>query len=122
MECCKDRSIMTGENILKCSVCKRKYHAECLNLTPRQVAALTNKHRASWKCPSCSNVTRRGGSNLNTPVRSCTELPASDHSMDMSCDNLDPMALCLSPNIYIYKNQLLFVSLAKTRDRLDRFG
>ncbi|KAJ8708044.1 hypothetical protein PYW08_010410 [Mythimna loreyi] len=99
MECCNDKSVTTGDNILKCSVCRGKHHTACLNLVPKQVAALGNKYRASWKCPSCCNVTRRGGSNLNTPVRSYTELPACDHSMDMSCDNLDQMAFGSSPSV-----------------------
>lgn len=88
MECCKDNS-GSAINILQCSVCGGKYHHECLNLTLNQYVALKNEYKATWKCPSCSNVTRRARSNVNTPVRSYTELPADDLSMDMSCDNLD---------------------------------
>lgn len=88
MECCND-ALVSATNILQCTVCDGKYHCECLNLTSKQFLALKAEYKAAWKCPSCSNVTRRARSNLNTPVRSYTELPADDRSMDMSCDNLD---------------------------------
>ncbi|KAJ8728441.1 hypothetical protein PYW08_016826 [Mythimna loreyi] len=80
MECCNDSSVSVN-NILQCSVCNGKYHYECLNLTSDQFLSLNAEYKAVWKCPSCSNV--------NTPVRSYTELPPDDHSMDISCDNLD---------------------------------
>lgn len=99
MECCNDASVRTGDNSLKCFVCRGKHHTECLNLTPNQVVALSNEYRASWKCPSCCNVTSRGRTNLNTPVRSYTELPVCDHSMDMSCDILDHVSLSLSAGV-----------------------
>lgn len=88
MECCKNTST-SSTNILQCSVCGGNYHFECLNLTSNQFVALRDEYKATWKCPSCCNVTRRARSNINTPVRSYAEIPADDRSMDMSCDNLD---------------------------------
>lgn len=66
---CNSR-IAAGSALLKCYSCKSKYHCECLNISPNQYSALTKELKASWKCPSCNNVTHRSRSNQNTPVRS----------------------------------------------------
>lgn len=97
MECCNDTSA-SSTNILQCSICGGKYHCECLSLTSNQFVALKDDYKAVWKCPSCCNVTRRARSNVNTPVRSYTELPPDD-TMDMSCDNLDHSHLSSSTSL-----------------------
>lgn len=89
MNCCQGEPTAAPENILLCCACEGKYHYECLNVTHCQYAALSAEFKASWKCPSCNNVTRRLRSNINTPVRSYTEPAIVDNSMDMSCDNLE---------------------------------
>lgn len=98
MECCNDASV-SSTNILQCSVCGGKYHYECLGLTSNRFVALKDEYKAAWKCHSCGNVTRRARSNINTPVRSYAELPADDHTMDMSCDNLDHSHLSSSTSL-----------------------
>ena len=100
MNCCSDASAPSKDsNILQCSVCSGKYHYECLNLSSLQFTALNKEYKACWKCPACINVTRRVRSNLNTPVRSYTELPADDQSMDMSCEILDHSSLSSSASL-----------------------
>ena len=98
MECCSVTSASSA-NVLQCSECGGRYHYECLSMTSKQFVALKDQYKAAWKCPSCCNVTRRARSNINTPVRSCTELPVDDQSMDMSCDNLDHSHLSSSTSI-----------------------
>lgn len=89
MNCCTGEPNAACDNILLCCACEGKYHCECLNVTPGQYAALSVEFKASWRCPSCSNVTRRLRSNVNTPVRSYTDPAIVDNSMDMSCDVLE---------------------------------
>lgn len=72
---------------LQCSLCKEKYHIQCLNITNHQFARLNETHTTTWKCPSCSNITNRRKSNTNTPIRK-TQLPVYEDSMDMSCENI----------------------------------
>lgn len=61
-----------------------------------QFASLSKEYRATWVCPACTNVTRRTRTNADTPVRH-TQVPLTDESMNMSCDNLDKSqsATCL---------------------------
>ncbi|KAL4709107.1 hypothetical protein ACJJTC_015646 [Scirpophaga incertulas] len=94
MECCKAVQV-PSDKIFVCCVCARKYHYECLNLTPSQYATLSMEYMNSWKCPSCSNVTKRNKPNTGTPVRK-SHLPVYDDSMNMSCDNLDNPTLSTS--------------------------
>ncbi|XP_060809223.1 uncharacterized protein LOC132903874 [Amyelois transitella] len=83
-------------NFLKCCSCKDSYHIECLNIKKDQYLEFTTDLLSTWKCPSCNNVTRRAGSNLNTPVRT-TQIPHNDSyldSMDVSFSGRDSRAAC----------------------------
>lgn len=75
---------------LMCNLCQGGYHYECLNFSLQQFMALTHEFKTGWKCPPCCNITRRTRPNLDTPVRSSTQVPAYvDNSMNMSCDNME---------------------------------
>ncbi|XP_034837357.1 uncharacterized protein [Maniola hyperantus] len=70
---------LTEQYLMKCYYCKSGYHCECLNINPQQYTTLTKDYLASWKCPSCSNVSRRHkGSRDNTPVRNSVIPPAEE--------------------------------------------
>lgn len=82
---CK-KEIILNDHYLQCSLCNHRHHCECLNITVHQFSRLSNAQKAAWKCPSCSNVTNRKKSNINTPVRE-TQLPIYRESLDMSYEN-----------------------------------
>ncbi|CAK1579706.1 unnamed protein product [Parnassius mnemosyne] len=73
----------SGARLLNCHACEGIYHIEILlNIKQQHYYSLTEEFKATWKCPSCNNITRRGRSNLLTPVRS-TQIPLDDN-MNMS--------------------------------------
>lgn len=131
MECCNNTT-SSGQDTLQCSVCKGKYHCECLNMTTGQSKNLSRQYKAAWKCPSCTNVTRRARSNINTPVRCYTELPPDDRAaMDTSCDIID-QDLCPSrgldtgrsdnslPSMGSIDYKMLFTNLETTLSQLRK--
>ncbi|KAL4712802.1 hypothetical protein ACJJTC_011872 [Scirpophaga incertulas] len=84
---------------MTCNACKNAYHFQCLNITSAQFSNLAPAFLASWICPACNNVTRRGPkSNVETPVRKTQLMAQSEDSMNMSSDlhNISVGALALS--------------------------
>lgn len=69
--------------------CRAPYHYICLNMSNAYYKDNINDLSKSWICPLCSNITRRKGSNCNTPVRKQFETPHMDDS-NMSCDEIAP--------------------------------
>lgn len=87
--CCDAcRKYVEPKTFLQCSLCKLKYHHMCLNIKSAQFATLSKEYLSSWICPSCNNVTRRTGSNCNTPVRS-TQVPTEPMNVSGDILNLD---------------------------------
>ncbi|XP_064292685.1 uncharacterized protein LOC128678750 [Plodia interpunctella] len=92
------RLINHDDNYLACFLCEGKFHSDCLNIKQDHFLTLTNEYRTSWSCPTCTNVTRRKGFNLNTPVRQ-HQIPASESTfdtMDVSCEIFDNEKPCTS--------------------------
>lgn len=58
----------TNQDILFCTSCKQYYHLNCVGVNKQLYAKISKEAKAVWKCPTCHNVTRRKGSNLNNPV------------------------------------------------------
>lgn len=84
MNCEACRKRITGEEVLRCIQCITPYHYVCLNITPVYYKANLGELRKSWICPLCINITRRKGSNCNTPVRK--QITNMDES-NMSCED-----------------------------------
>lgn len=86
MNCLACRSTIRLGESLKCGTCKGTYHYSCLNITLAAFKEATNDQKSNFNCPSCSNVTRRGARNDNTPIK-ITNMHLSNDST-MSCDGL----------------------------------
>lgn len=56
-------------DLLRCTGCKTVYHYTCLNITSATFREQKIQLMGSYKCDSCSNVTRRVRVTDNTPVR-----------------------------------------------------
>ncbi|KOB73826.1 Zinc finger DNA binding protein [Operophtera brumata] len=99
MNCTGCRSSLTcDDHPLKCHCCGDGYHSECVNIKPHEYSKLTPEYLATWRCPSCCNVTRRERSNLDTPVRRYTQV--CDISVDIS-SNMDESLKPESSNLIV---------------------
>lgn len=70
---------------MRCVACGGSYHYQCLGMTKTQF--VSNQHtslKRSWRCPSCTNITRRRDD--NTPVRKSPAITALLNDTCMSCD------------------------------------
>lgn len=83
-EACKNR--LAIDELLRCVRCKTPYHFNCLNMSTAYYKSNLNELKTAWVCPVCINVTRRKGSNCNTPVRQQFDYSYLDTS-NMSCDD-----------------------------------
>lgn len=92
---CNNPLDSNDDYFLQCCICEHTYHCECLSISKKQYQGLNREYKATWKCPSCSNVTHRKQSNIDTPVRS-KQVPLYEESMDTSyaaCNTVsDPVA------------------------------
>lgn len=86
MKCLACRNDIELGEFLKCVTCKGTYHYSCLNITSAAFREATNDHKSNFKCPSCTNVTRRGTRNDNTPITRTNLQFLNDSTM--SCDGL----------------------------------
>lgn len=98
MNCNACKEVLNSRELLKCRLCIGKFHYQCLNLDKQQFSALTKEYKSTWICPNCSNVTRRGRSNDNTPVRQGTSKTRFEDPMNMSCDVSDHNITSPSPS------------------------
>lgn len=72
---------------LKCVACGNLYHYQCLGMSKAQF--ISNQHislKRSWRCPSCTNVTRRNNKD-NTPVSKSFAAQPDLNDTTMSCDD-----------------------------------
>ncbi|KAL0832318.1 hypothetical protein ABMA28_001754 [Loxostege sticticalis] len=72
---------------LKCVACGNLYHYQCVGMSKAQF--ISNQHislKRSWRCPSCTNVTRRNNKD-NTPVRKSFAAQPDLNDTTMSCDD-----------------------------------
>ncbi|CAK1586902.1 unnamed protein product [Parnassius mnemosyne] len=81
-----NKKILRTDRCLECNQCHLKYHIECLNLKKEQFTALTTEYKSKWMCPSCTNITKRKRSSVNTPVQQ-TLVPLVENSMNSSLEN-----------------------------------
>lgn len=85
MNCAACRNRITAEEVLRCKQCTAHYHYICVSINPAYYKTNLGELRRSWICPLCINITRRKGSNCNTPVRK--QLAEMDDS-NMSCEDI----------------------------------
>lgn len=100
--------INPGDDSILCISCAGRYHRQCVNISQNEFVSLSRETRASWVCPTCTNInTRRRGSNLNTPVgkhqltpTGTHQLPSCELSLNMSLDNslIEASANCNQTN------------------------
>lgn len=84
---------------LKCRLCHGLYHYQCLNMKRNQYLSLSKEYLATWTCCICKNVTRRKGSNIDTPVRASPN-HTSEITMNMSFETIDNVqSTQLAPSI-----------------------
>lgn len=78
-------------NILVCTVCKGKYHIQCLGMKLDHYMSLSKEYCSNWICPSCLNSNRRRPrTNADTPVRQLhAPVPAEDSSEFL--DTIEPV-------------------------------
>lgn len=86
MKCLACRSAIGSGESLKCVTCKGTYHYSCLNITSAAFRDATNDQKRNFNCPSCTNVTRRGARNDNTPIKTSNMQLLNDSTM--SCEGL----------------------------------
>ncbi|CAG5028129.1 unnamed protein product [Parnassius apollo] len=88
-----NKKLLRTDRYLACNHCRSKYHTECLNLSKEQFTALTTEYKSKWMCPSCSNITKRKQSNVNTPVQQTlvplVEKPLNSPLENSSCSSTD---------------------------------
>ncbi|CAG5023804.1 unnamed protein product [Parnassius apollo] len=80
-------SIEKGE-LLGCVTCKGTYHYRCLNITTAKFMGNFQQIKRTWKCPTCTNVTKRRHRNDDTPIKIIREESSPSDLVDMSCDNI----------------------------------
>lgn len=102
-----NQNIIYERDILKCTSCATNYHYACLNITSAYYLDNMFELKKSWKCPPCSNVSRRNR-NDDTPVRQQYPSPSmNDTSMmfDESTteDTLNNAQVSTNNQNYIYK-------------------
>lgn len=91
---------------LKCYLCSRRYHHQCLNMTS---ATYRELNKSSWQCPSCDNVTKRFSRRGDeTPTRKQFEEKPTAHASSVT----------LSPS-YPAKDRPI-ASLAPTHQQKDQ--
>lgn len=74
--------VSTAERI-SCSTCSNIFNYSCVNISKDNFSKLSNRARASWKCPECK-LPRKGGDNSETPVKS-----AADHGDAGALSSID---------------------------------
>lgn len=89
----------TKQDSVSCALCKQGYHFNCVGLNSKLYLKLAKETVAGWKCPTCTNVGRRKGSNLNSPVgrllddsiMSCDESTQECNSSSIANPCIPPM-------------------------------
>lgn len=87
---CK-RVFMDTKELMKCSLCVRKFHINCLNLDKKQFLSLSKEYKSSWVCPACMKaIPRRNRCHDDTPIgKNTSATTVFDDTMNMSCDLSD---------------------------------
>ncbi|CAG9087333.1 unnamed protein product [Plutella xylostella] len=85
MNCEACRTSVSIKELLKCYACRKAFHYRCLNITDAEYTSRIDELKNGWRCPPCSNITRRTYKERDsTPVRA--RLDTLLDETHMSCD------------------------------------
>ncbi|KAI8427190.1 hypothetical protein MSG28_014793, partial [Choristoneura fumiferana] len=95
MNCLACSEAVHKDLLLMCSSCKGGYHYSCVSVPTEHYEKYVKSGNNTWRCPSCSNVTRRRRGEdtpvtkhyersppglSNTDMSICEETPSCDHN------------------------------------------
>ncbi|CAG4960867.1 unnamed protein product [Parnassius apollo] len=80
-------SIEKGE-LLGCVTCKRNLSLQMFEYYNGEIYGQFPTNQRTWKCPTCTNVTKRRHRNNDTLIKINREESSPSDLFDMSCDNI----------------------------------
>lgn len=68
MSCKYCNKIINNRDLLTCSVCKKKCHAECANVSIKRLLLMTSENKKNWRCTNCIKTQNKNNPERESPL------------------------------------------------------